>query len=943
MPAANASDGALVEACGGSQLLAALLAKRGITDIAEVKSFLDPSIYVPTAAAALPDMPSAVARVRKAIEKEEHITVYGDYDVDGVTATAVMMDTLKSLGAKVDFHIPTRSEGYGLNLKAVSVLASKHRTKLIITCDCGISNFSEINFARSLGVDTIIVDHHTMPDLMPPAAAILHPKLLDEQHPLYHLPGVGVAYKFAEGLLRDFGQEDRVLELQDFVTLGMIADMVPLVKENRYLVQTGMPRLMNSKRPGIQALLAQVGGREGTDVVGFGIAPRINAVGRLSDANSAVKLMLTTDTAEAAEIARQLETENLRRQELCEKIFFEADRKAAHQLEKAADRALAIYDQDWHHGVVGIVASRLVEKYHCPVFIGELDAAAGIVKGSARGVNGIDLYEVLKANEHLAIKWGGHKMAAGFSVEAGKAEIFCRSIVDTCNRILGERPAVPQLDIDLKVKGDDLNLELAKEISRLAPFGIGNRKPMFMTAALLCASTRPLGKEGKHNRVMLNSDNQQLEAVFWNSGMEIPQPGQIVDVAFTPEVNNFNGRERLQLVLADWRDNAQPDAMLAPRVAKVQEVPQEVMSFAPPAPQPATAGDPDGTVAFAPPPLDALVPVPVSDFDSTSVLPPLAPGSVPSALPPAPPAVDTQHGRADDVTDFSPPPVVRQVNFPRQSQLAAGEPAGGRGPEDTGKAVSPQSIEKKLVSRIIQWKDLRGHESPQGLVDAACRKLGANIALFAEGAQLAGYKLADRTEVADKKHLLIWQLPPSKEVFRALVEKSGATTVYLIGAASPAGENASQFLKRLLGVVRFAVNQRDGQASADKLTAALGTTKMSLALGLMILKKVDLIDWFSEDGTIFLDMLGPASSNPEQLPEFRQLGNCLAEIAQFRSWCMEADLKEIQLALVPNALPAQGGRNQELDEGSASDPAEQQLTGADQYDGENQLSSHQSG
>ena len=278
---------------------------------------------------------------------------------------------MRKLGAQVGFYIPNRaSEGYGLNLKAVSILASKHRTKLIITCDCGVSNFAEINLAKSLGVDTLVLDHHSMPELMPPAVAIVHPKRLNEEHPLFHLPGVGVAYKVCEALLAEHGRAEEASDLIDFVTLGMIADLVPLIAENRYLVQKGLPLLIKSKRPGLKALLGQVKVSEDTDIVGFGLAPRINAAGRLSDANAAVEL-LTTDDREVAEVlARQLQNENVKRQELCDQIFFEADQMAQSHLSGAStDRAIVVYKQGWHHGVVGIVASRLVEKYHRPVFI----------------------------------------------------------------------------------------------------------------------------------------------------------------------------------------------------------------------------------------------------------------------------------------------------------------------------------------------------------------------------------------------------------------------------------------------------------------------------------------------------------------------------------------------------------------------------------------------
>ena len=304
LPNSDLLDSELMAVVDNREPLARLLHRRGIISGKQAKAFLNPEEYVATSPMELPDVDKAVVRISQAIALGEHITIYGDYDVDGVTATSLLITVLKKLGASVNYYIPNRlEEGYGLNLKAVSILASKHRTKLLITCDCGIGNFAEINFAKSLGVETVVLDHHMLPELMPPAVAIVHPKLLSDDHPLFDLPGVGVAYKVCEALLIDKGLEEEVKPLLDYVTLGMIADLVPLVRENRYLVQIGLPCLINSTRPGIRALLAQVRKSEDTDLVGFGLAPRINAVGRLADAKVAVEL-LTTDDAQVADSPR---------------------------------------------------------------------------------------------------------------------------------------------------------------------------------------------------------------------------------------------------------------------------------------------------------------------------------------------------------------------------------------------------------------------------------------------------------------------------------------------------------------------------------------------------------------------------------------------------------------------------------------------------------------
>ncbi|MBY0545672.1 MAG: single-stranded-DNA-specific exonuclease RecJ [Candidatus Obscuribacterales bacterium] len=813
----------------GSEILARLLMRRGIDSAELAAPFLDPSKYVATGPMEFAEMPAAIMRISKSIALQEKITVYGDYDVDGVTATSVMLTVLRKLGANVDYYIPNRStEGYGLNLKAVSVLASKHRTKLIISCDCGISNFAEINLAKQLGVDTIIVDHHSMPELLPPAVATLHPKQFNENHPLFHLPGVGVAYKLGEALLQDNGMHEEVAKLHDFVTLGMIADMVPLVQENRYLVQIGLPALAKSPRAGIRALLDQTVKMDGTDLVGFGLAPRINAVGRLSDANLAVKLMTTEDPVEAETLAKQLDLENTRRQELCEQIFFEADQKAKSALAQKDDMALAIYSAGWHHGVVGIVASRLVERYHRPAFVAELDEEEGKVKGSARGIPGIDLYQVLKENEHLMIKWGGHQAAAGFSCEADKADLLCSALVNTCNRMLSNRNIDPQVDIDLVLEPEAVNLDLAKLITKLGPFGMGNKKPVIALTGLFVVNTRPLGKEGKHHRIVSRdtTSGALFESVYWRSAGRVPEIGSSIDLCFCPESNVYNNNERLQLVLNDWR-----------------------------------------------------------------VAAPLVPGQEQQAVDMEPAAAASKEL----------PSLHLETSYDGKTAStvsATGEPIG----------IQVKDPGSRFASIEINWRDLRGHGTPQSVVEAAVRRLGGKLCIFGESSEtMEGVVFSDRANIAESGHLLFWQYPPSAAVLQSVVNRSNASTVYVVGGAPLEPADANVFLKRLLGLVRFAVNQRDGEAKSEKLSSVLSTTPLAVALGLTVLKNVGVIDWYAEDGTIFLELLGVPEKTWDDLPEYVQLVNVLAEIADFRQWCAESSLKDIQLALVPNAVRMDSG------------------------------------
>jgi single-stranded-DNA-specific exonuclease RecJ len=817
----------LLSAVDNNEFIAHLLHRRGITSGPAAKGFLNAEHYTPTSPMELPHVTKAIVRIIQAIELKEHITVYGDYDVDGITGTSVLLTVLRKLGADVDFYIPNRAdEGYGLNLKAVSILASKRRTKLIVTCDCGVSNFAEINFAKSLGVDSIVLDHHSMPDMMPPAVAIVHPKRLPEDHPLFHLPGVGVAYKVCEALLTDRGFASTVPDLLDFVTLGMIADLVPLVRENRYLVQIGLPQLLQTKRPGLEALIGQVRRSEDTDMVGFGIAPRINAVGRLADAKVAVELLTTEDPNVAAELARQLQNENQKRQEICERIFTEATQLITSELDLKKDKAIAIYKSDWHHGVVGIVASRLVERYGVPVFIAERHDSDGSIRGSARSIDGIDLYEVLKANEVLLSKWGGHKMAAGFSTTLDKADTLCRALVDTCNRLLPGEVLKPPIDIDAVLATAEVDIPLTKSLNLLGPYGMANKKPIFCMRNLLCQNVRVLGKEGKHVRVTLVDETTQsiFEGLIWNYRGHAPEIGTFGDVVFNLEINVFNNRERLQLHVIDWRGFGAASMPSEGEIDRANSLPGV-----------AVIKEEIGTV------------------------------------------VEIDNGQIDVATL----PTSNVEPLTQRSRL-------------------------RTLSSQRTWRDLREHNGSVVVLQKAIEKFPNTLAIFAEpGGQPGNIAVCDRTAVTNKEHLLIWQYPPSLKVLQEVLAHANPNTVYICGGAPKETYDVSNFLKKLVGLIRFTVSKKDGQVHANKLAAALGTTPISAALGMALLQKVGSIDWYVEDGLLFIDLLGPPNACLEDFSEYRQLDQSLKQIEEFRDWCATAKLKEIQLAAMPNQIGLQ--------------------------------------
>ena len=558
------SDGFL-DVCYGSEIIARLLINRDIDTVEKAKEYLDPKFYKESAPEEIPQLVTAKDRIIEAINKKEKITIFGDYDVDGVTSTSCLFITLKQFTDNVDFYIPSRlTEGYGLNSEAVKKIAGKGvacnaPTKLLITCDCGITNRKEIELANSLGMDVIVTDHHSLPEVLPPAHAVLNPKLLPADHKLHWLPGVGVAYKLCQAIIKEMGTEGRWdgrIELLDLVTLGMIADLAPLVDENRYLVQIGLEKLAKTKKIGLQELLRLCGflGQDSTaDHIGFGIAPRINAVGRLTDANLAVKLFTTNDLLEAVQLATELDVQNKERQILCEETTKEAIEMAENKTAK--DKCIVLAKEGWHHGVIGIVASRIVEKYHLPTILICIDKEENIARGSGRSINGFDIIEtVTSCSKHLE-KFGGHKAACGLSIKPENIGNFILDFKEITNSILGSEDINPILKIDLPLPVLEVDFDLLNKINKLAPFGLANRMPVFESNELEIAGIRTIGKDGKHLKLYVKENNTTskiFEALIWNhdSNVEL-NVGDKIKIAYTPKINNFNGATSVQLEVKD--------------------------------------------------------------------------------------------------------------------------------------------------------------------------------------------------------------------------------------------------------------------------------------------------------------------------------------------------------------------------------------------------------
>lgn len=560
---------ALRQAVGGHPLVATLLAQRGLLDPAEALPHLDPDAYRPASPWDLPGVAEAVSLLRGAIDRDERVRVWGDFDADGQTSTAVLVEALAEAGARVDYDLPRRSEGHGLPLRAVEE-AARDGVGVLVTCDTGIGDAGVVAEGVRRGLTMIVTDHHDLPARLPPASAMVNPKLLPEGHALRELAGVGVAYEVALALLGEGdgsgegagaagdGEALRRSPLLDLVALGLVADVARQVDDVRYLVQRGLEVLRGGRRPGVCAL-AEVAGLTAGDLdetdIGFQLGPRLNAAGRLDDARKAVRLLLTRDVDEATAIARELEALNHDRKARTEAALTTAEEALRRDPEASRQPVIVVEGTNWESGVLGLVAGELVRRYGKPaIVIGHRDGEASV--GSARSVEGLDIHQAIASQASLLLREGGHPMAAGFSLERDRVPAFRRGVVDWI-RALG--PEEPQpLMVDADVPWAEAGLDLARELQRLAPFGAGNPRPVLVArgGVLVRSDDVSRRRETNHRHLYLEGGDASTVRVTWFSAGDLPQPGERVDVAFHLGVNRWSGRERAQLEMVDWRPAA---------------------------------------------------------------------------------------------------------------------------------------------------------------------------------------------------------------------------------------------------------------------------------------------------------------------------------------------------------------------------------------------------
>ena len=529
----------------------AILERRGLTTEGAIEAFLKRQYEQKTDPFQLTDMDRAVDRLQAARRAGERVVVYGDYDADGTTATALLTGVLRSLGLDTGWYIPNRfSEGYGLNETA---LAEIHEggAAVVVSVDCGVRSNGIVESANALGLDVIITDHHLPGPELPPALAVIDPHRKNDSYPFKGLAGVGLAYKLAEGLVQSSGGADLVKYL-DLVAVGTVADLAPLIDENRTLVGAGLEQLNATARPGLRALSEFAGYSQGSitsSSIGFGLGPRLNAAGRLADARLAVELLLATEGSEAWEHAGKLDRLNRERRQLTNEAF-ERARTLALKQSPTGDLLVAA-DDEFNEGVMGLVAGRLVEEFYRPALVARTEG--DVLRGSARSIPEFNITEALQACDELLLRFGGHAQAAGFSLPAKNRQAFVTRLSQLATEGLAGLDLRPHLEIDVSVSFDELDEDLVAFIDRLQPCGQANPYPMFSTSGVEVLSKRTVGQGGRHLKMTVRHAGRVFDAIAFGFGEQADALPEQLELAYRLERNEFRGVVSLQLNVQDFR------------------------------------------------------------------------------------------------------------------------------------------------------------------------------------------------------------------------------------------------------------------------------------------------------------------------------------------------------------------------------------------------------
>ena len=564
---------ALMNALKVSEICARILVRRGMGSVQSADAFLSRRMDLLHDPNDLPDMPRAVARIAEAIEKQQKILLFGDYDADGITSTALLARFLKLIQRqrkkRFEFEatVPERKNGYGLSLAAVAGILAR-KPALVVTIDNGISAHDALASLAAHGIDCIVVDHHSPSPTLPPAIAVVNPKRRDNTYPFTELCGVGLAFKLAWALSVHYSQDKKVtpefraflLDAMALAAIGTIADVVPLVGENRVLAYHGLAALGRTSSPGLRALLAncKVDGVPSGGEVSFRVAPRINAAGRCGQAADALELLLTDDPVRAGVLVALLEGHNTERQKIESHILEQARARAFLVLRETPGCRVLVFDSaEWHNGVIGIVASRLVDEFHRPALLLSIDAASNIAQGSGRSIRGLHLFDALAREQGHLLSFGGHAAAAGLKIDAAKIDLFKASFKENVSSILTDADLVRRLHIDEQVSLNQVSVQLCNELDRFEPCGAGNHRPMLAAFnVVLPAPPKLMGKEEKHLNFFARQEKTARRVVGFNCAdrfNSLCDSAQGIDLAFRPQLNTFRGEMSVELIMEEFR------------------------------------------------------------------------------------------------------------------------------------------------------------------------------------------------------------------------------------------------------------------------------------------------------------------------------------------------------------------------------------------------------
>jgi single-stranded-DNA-specific exonuclease len=531
-------------------LVVQLLFNRGLKEPAQLTSFLAADRSLCSSPLLLPDMHRAVARIYQALLSAEPIAIYGDYDADGITATAILVQGLSSLGGTVIPYIPHRlTEGYGLKTTALENLRQQG-IGLVVTVDCGITSLAEVKRARRMGLDIVVTDHHTPLPEIPPAVAIVNPKMNGSEYPFTELTGAGVAFKLLQALYQSVGREDQLEELVDLAALGTVADMSPLLGENRYLVKEGLMLMNYRPRPGISALIDQTGtggGNLDTESISWMIAPRLNAAGRLEHAMHSYKLLMTESSIEARRLARWLEQKNSERQKLTASTLAQAREQV---ISRGISSLLMASDRDYFIGIAGLVASRLAEEFYRPAIV--IKMGEKLSSGSCRSIPDFNIIAALKESRHLLSQFGGHSQAAGFTLPTRNLPQLEEELLSLATTQLSGVDLRPSLDMDTETALSRLGGDTFQTTQQMAPFGRGNPEPTYLSRQVEVVNCRTMGSNGDHLRLRLRQDGAVWDAVAFRLGNYLADVAPALDIVYNLEIDRWQGKETLRLNILDF-------------------------------------------------------------------------------------------------------------------------------------------------------------------------------------------------------------------------------------------------------------------------------------------------------------------------------------------------------------------------------------------------------